>query len=112
MSYLLPNCREQFDTIGFNPALKDATNDLLTPPTSVHPTLKPGEVFLIASGDSRLSVNQTCWPAQTDMERQIIAMLAAEGVTVNRAHPYDEALKHDLSWNQRMGIDVFKSIPR
>jgi hypothetical protein len=74
------------------------------------PSLKLNEVFLIASGDLRLSANQTCWPAQEDMERQIIAAFAAEGVAVNRAHPYDESLKHGFIWNQRMGMEVFKSI--
>lgn len=81
------------------------------PELSSPPPLRPNEVFMIASGDSRLSANQTCWPAQADMERQIIAAFAAEGVTVNRAHPYDESLKHGFIWNQRMGMDVFKSIP-
>ena len=75
------------------------------------PSLQPNEVFLIASGDSRLSANQTCWPAQADMERKIIAAIASEGVTVKRSHPYDEGMKHGFIWNQRMGMDVFKSIP-
>jgi hypothetical protein len=30
---------------------------------------------------------------------------------VKQAHPYDETLKHGFIWNQRMGMDVFKSIP-
>lgn len=81
------------------------------PEISTPPSLNPNEVFLIASGDSRLSANQTCWPAQADMERQITAAFAAQGVTVKRAHPYDESLKHGFIWNQRMGMDVFKSIP-
>jgi hypothetical protein len=67
-------------------------------------------VFLIASGDLRLSANQTCWPAQAGMERQIIAAFAADGITLKRVHPYDETLQHGLIWNQRMGMDV-KSIP-
>ena len=75
------------------------------------PPFKPGEVFLIASGDSRLPANQICWPAQADIERQIIAAFAAEGATVNRAHPYDESLQHGFIWSQRMGMDVFRSIP-
>lgn len=75
------------------------------------PSLKPNEVFLIASGDSRLSANQTCWPAQADMERQIVAAFAADGVAVHRAHAYDESLKHGFIWNQRMGMEVFRSIP-
>ena len=77
------------------------------------PTLAaiPNEAYLVASGDLRLSANQTCWPAQADMERQVTAALTAQGLTVKRAHPYDESLKHGFIWNQRMGMDVFKSIP-
>src|SRR5688572_12021221 len=74
-------------------------------------SIKPNEVFLVASGDSRLPANQTCWPAQAEMERQIVETLAAEGATVIRAHPYDETAQHGFIWNQRMGMDVFKSIP-
>jgi hypothetical protein len=81
------------------------------PQTVSPPLLRTNEVFLIASGDSRLSANQTCWPAQAEMEGQIITAFAAEGMTVQRAHPYDESLKHGFIWNQRMGMDVFKSIP-
>ena len=81
-------------------------------PQSVSPQMfSPNEVFLVASGDLRLAANQTCWPAQAEMERQIVATLAAEGVTVKRAHPYDETTKHGFIWNQRMGMNVFKSIP-
>ena len=82
------------------------------PQTIPPPASQPNEIFLIASGDSRLSANQTCWPAQADMERKIIAAFAAEEVTIKRAHPYDEGMKHGFIWNQRMGMDVFKSIPR
>ena len=75
------------------------------------PTSTPDNVFLVASGDLRLSANQICWPAQAEMERQIVETLAAEGATVIRAHPYDETAQHGFIWNQRMGMDVFKSIP-
>lgn len=81
------------------------------PEVHTPPSQNPNEVFLIASGDSRLAANQICWPAQADMERQIIAAFTAEGITVNRAHPYDDSLKHGFIWNQRMGMDVFRSIP-
>jgi hypothetical protein len=79
----------------------------IRPPLS----FQPKEAFLIASGDLRLGANQTCWPAQADMERQIIAAFTAEGVAINRAHLYDKSLKHGFIWNQRMGMDVFRSIP-
>ena len=71
----------------------------------------PGEVYLVASGDLRLSANQICWTAQVRMEKRIGAAFAAEGMKVIRAHPYDETLEHGFIWNQRMGMDIFKSIP-
>jgi len=73
--------------------------------------VNPNEIFLIASGDLRMSANQTCWPAQADMEQQIVRTFASEGNTVKRAHPYDDVMKHGFIWNQRMGMDVFKTIP-
>src|SRR5215217_4222807 len=69
------------------------------------------EVYLLASGDLRLLANQTCWPAQAEMEQQIGVAFAAEGRAIQRAHSYDETLKHGFIWNQRMGMDVFKLIP-
>jgi len=74
-------------------------------------TTRPNETFLLASGDLRLSANQVCWPAQAEMERQVLAAFTAEGITVKRAHPYDDMQKHGFIWNQRMGMDIFKSIP-
>jgi hypothetical protein len=68
------------------------------------------EAILVASGDLRLSANQTCWPAQEDMEKRVTAAFAGEGITVSRGHPYDSELKHGFIWNQRMGMDVFKNI--
>ena len=75
------------------------------------PKASPNEIYLVASGDLRLSANQVCWPAQAEMEQKICDAFAAEGWTVKRAHPYDPALKHGFIWNQRMGMDVFKYIP-
>ena len=74
-------------------------------------TAKPGEVYMIASGDLRLSANQICWPAQAEMEERISSAFSAEDLNVIRAHPYDGKLKHGFIWNQRMGMDVFKTIP-
>lgn len=72
--------------------------------------LKDNEVYLIASGDLRLSANQTCWPAQEAMEAQIVQAFANEGVTVIRAHDYDPVEKHGFISSQRMGMDIFKTI--
>jgi hypothetical protein len=69
-----------------------------------------GEAVLIASGDLRQTANQVCWDAQSNMEKAIIKAFKAEGVKVKRAHAYDETLKHGFIYNQRMGMDVFKTI--
>jgi hypothetical protein len=71
----------------------------------------PNQAYLVASGDLRLSANQTCWPAQADMEEGLRAAFASQGIEVIRAHPYDKAAGHGFIWNQRMGMDVFKAIP-
>ena len=72
---------------------------------------EPGMVYLVASGDLRLSANQVCWAAQREMEEKIIAAFLKEGVQVVRAHPYDPKVEHGFIWNQRMGMDVFKRMP-
>ncbi len=69
------------------------------------------QIYLVASGDLRLSANQVCWPAQADTEQKICDAFAAQGWSVKRAHPFDDRLGHGFIWNQRMGMDVFKSIP-
>ncbi len=84
-----------------------------------HPVASHGEggpvradAYMVASGDLRLSANQECWPAQAEMESALTAALAKEGLFVRRAHPYDESLRHGFIWSQRMGMDVFQSIPK
>ena len=81
------------------------------PKTIVPPTGSQHEIYLVASGDLRLSANQVCWPAQMEMEQKIGESFAVEGWSVKRAHSYDETLKHGFIWNQRMGMDIFRSIP-
>ena len=69
-------------------------------------------VYLVASGDLRLSANQTCWAAQEDMEQRLTNAFADLGWTVKRAHNYDPDVKHGFISSQRMGMDVFKNIPK
>jgi hypothetical protein len=76
------------------------------------PTLEPKTVYLVASGDSRDSANKTCWAAQRDMEAKLELALAERGWKLKRAHDYDPILEHGFIWNQRMGMNVFSSIPR
>jgi hypothetical protein len=68
------------------------------------------EAILVASGDLRLSANQTCWPTQEAMEKQIVAAFEKEGITVKRGHAYDPKQKHGFISSQRMGMDVFRKI--
>jgi hypothetical protein len=82
-------------------------------PTFQEPAaIAENEAILIANGDLRLSANQTCWAAQEAMEAAVVAAFANEGITVRRGHAYDPELKHGFIWNQRMGMDVFKNIPK
>jgi hypothetical protein len=76
------------------------------------PPAKPDEVYLVASGDLRPAANEEGWPAQAAAEEQIRAAFAGEGVKVIRAHGYDPVRKHGFIWSQRMGMQVFQSIPR
>ncbi len=67
-------------------------------------------VYLIASGDLRLSANQACWAAQQAMEAALEAALKKEGWAVTRSHAVDEVKKHGFIDSQKMGMEVFKGI--
>ena len=82
-------------------------------PTLTEPEpLEETEIVLVTSGDLRLSANQECWPAQMEMEKKLRAVFEKEGYHIMRGHPYDDELGHGFIWNQRMGMDVFKNIPK
>jgi hypothetical protein len=82
-------------------------------PTLTEPEpLGEKEIVLVTSGDLRLSANQECWPAQAEMEKKVRTVFEKEGYHILRGHSYDEDLKHGFIWNQRMGMDVFKNIPK
>ncbi|CAN5542309.1 hypothetical protein BH24CHL9_BH24CHL9_15090 [soil metagenome] len=70
----------------------------------------PDEVVLVASGDLRHTANRAGWPAQQQLEADLAAALAGEGIRVLRANAYDDAVGHGFIWNQRMGMDVFATI--
>ena len=52
------------------------------------------KVYLVASGDLRLSANQVCWEAQAQMEQLLTAAVAEAGGKIIRAHAYDAEKKH------------------
>jgi hypothetical protein len=69
-------------------------------------------VFLIASGDLRLSANQKCWPAQESVEASVMAAIGNAGREVKRAHPFDRSKGHGFIDSQKYGMQVFRDIPR
>jgi hypothetical protein len=69
-------------------------------------------VYLVANGDLRLSANQNCEPAQAAMEKALIEAIQREGFTVERAHFFDDTKGHGFIDSQKMGLRVFRSIPR
>ncbi|WP_377645292.1 fucose isomerase [Oryzobacter terrae] len=75
------------------------------------PVAAPSTVYTVASGDLRLSANTTCWPAQEAFERDLGAAFDALGWSVHRAHGVDPDEGHGFISTQRMGIEVFRTIP-
>jgi hypothetical protein len=72
--------------------------------------MKSKVVYLMASGDLRLSANQKCWPEQAKMEAVLAKALRQEGWTVRRAHPYDAQKKHGFVDSQKMGLEIFRKL--
>jgi hypothetical protein len=68
------------------------------------------QVYLVASGDLRLSANQKCWPAQKEMEEALTRAVEAEGFAVVRAHSYCEQRQHGFLASQREGMQVFAGL--
>src|SRR5215472_14675052 len=71
----------------------------------------PETVFVIASGDLRLSANQMCWPAQARAEEAVMNAIRREGRQVRRGHPCDAEKGHGFIDSQKYGMEVFRSIP-
>ena len=71
---------------------------------------KKKQIYLVASGDLRLSANQTCWAAQKEMEDSLTAVVAELGWELVRAHPFNTEEKHGFISSQKMGLDVFSKM--
>lgn len=67
-------------------------------------------VILVASGDSRLSANRACWPAQKQVEEAVMAAVRREGGDVRRGHPYFSDKGHGFIDSQKYGLEVFRQI--
>ena len=81
------------------------------PAPTTRPAAEPRTAYLVASGDLRPAANLAGWPAQVQMEADVTAAFAELGWTVRRAHPVDPATGHGFISSQRMGLEVFKTIP-
>jgi hypothetical protein len=66
-------------------------------------------IYLVTSGDLRLSANQVCWPAQNALEQALSAAVGRFGHQHQRAHAFDPAKSHGFIDSQRSGIDVFRT---
>jgi len=69
-------------------------------------------VYLVASGDLRLSANQLCWQAQKNMEDALTQAINSLGREVIRAHPYDPWKRHGFLDGQRYGMEVLAKAPK
>src|SRR5271155_5372129 len=67
-------------------------------------------VYLVASGDLRLSANQKCWPAQKELEEALTQVIETEGYKIVRAHSYCETAGHGFIASQREGMRVFSQL--
>ena len=67
-------------------------------------------IVLVASGDSRLSANRVCWPAQQALETIVTRAFGELGREVRRAHPIDPIKGHGFIDGQARGIEVFRDI--
>jgi hypothetical protein len=72
--------------------------------------LRKNQVYLVASGDLRLSANQQCWPEQQKMEQGLIKAIEAEGYEVVRAHGFKQGEQHGFISSQREGLEVFSKM--
>jgi hypothetical protein len=68
-------------------------------------------IYLVASGDLRLSANKVCWTAQAELETLLTRAIERFGYEVRRAHPYLPEKGHGFIDSQRYGMDVFRDIP-
>jgi L-fucose isomerase, C-terminal domain len=68
-------------------------------------------IFMVASGDLRLSANQMCWPAQEAAEAALTRAVHQLGFDVVRAHPVVPEKGHGFIDSQRYGLEIFQQIP-
>jgi hypothetical protein len=68
-------------------------------------------IFMVASGDLRLSANQMCWAAQNAAEELLTKAIRQLGREIVRAHPVVPEKGHGFIDGQRYGLEIFQKIP-
>ncbi|CAN5164692.1 L-fucose/L-arabinose isomerase family protein [soil metagenome] len=81
------------------------------PAPAPRPGLAPNTAWLVSSGDLREAPNRSGWPIQQRMEEALASAFADLGWSIRRANPIDPATGHGFISSQRMGLEVFKSVP-
>src|SRR5262245_658479 len=69
-------------------------------------------VYVVASGDLRLSANVKCWPEQQQVETALTSAIESLGGQVRRGHPVQPGKGHGFIDSQRYGMEVFRGIPK
>jgi len=82
------------------------------PQTARPAPAEPNTVYLVSSGDGRESANTASWPVQEALERMVTEAITAHGYRVVRAFDVDPEIGHGFISSQRMGLEVFATIPR
>src|SRR5688500_5839778 len=69
-------------------------------------------VYWVVIADLGFSANQKCWAEQAKMEAMLVRAVEGFGREVKRAHEFDAAKGHGFIDSQRMGLEVFRGIPK
>ncbi|KHL13185.1 hypothetical protein CLV56_3210 [Mumia flava] len=86
-------------------------NAYTLPETTEPAVAAPDTLYVVASGDLRLSANVAGWPTQQKLEADFADAVAAHGWTVQRAHGVDPETGHGFIDSQRRGLEVFADVP-
>lgn len=70
---------------------------------------KDQTILLIASGDSRLSANRLCWPAQQAMEEKLSTAVGNLDFKIERAHGINKD-GHGFIDSQHYGMSIFREL--
>ncbi|WP_104088888.1 fucose isomerase [Cryobacterium sp. N19] len=81
------------------------------PVALTRPALLEKTVYIVASGDLRLSANTAGWSTQRQLEADFTGAVERFGYAVHRAHDVNTATGHGFIDSQRAGLDVFRNIP-